>query len=123
MSQIAAPTERNAAQSRESSTAGQGGNAIADLLKSSKFGARVSGLVLAVDEVRTFNGNNADGSKYSSHSRRIQLFAGAGAGAVICGERQERLEDFKPLEPGELVDTPILGAKTEGKQMVFRIKL
>jgi hypothetical protein len=79
--------------------------------------------VLAADEVRTFTGKNADGSPYVSHSRRIQLFAGAGAGAVICGERQERLEDFKTLEPGDLVDTPILGAKTEGKQMVFRVKL
>jgi len=123
MQETATPPVRNASQSRESSTAGQSGNAIADLLKSSKFGARVSGLVLAVDEVRTFSGKNADGSNYTSHSRRIQLFAGSGAGAVICGERQERLEDFKPLEPGELVDTPILGAKTEGKQMVFRIKL
>jgi len=73
--------------------------------------------------VRTFTGKNSDGSGYVSHSRRIQLFAGAGAGAVICGERQERLEDFKPLQVGEVVNTPILGCKTEGKQMVFRIKL
>jgi hypothetical protein len=79
--------------------------------------------VLVCDEVRHFSGKNADGSTYNSYSRRIQLFAGAGAGAVICGERQERPEDFKSLEPGDLVDTAILGAKTEGKQMVFRIKL
>ncbi|HET6406452.1 MAG TPA: hypothetical protein VFG14_01115 [Chthoniobacteraceae bacterium] len=73
--------------------------------------------------MRHFSGKNNDGTTYNSYSRRLQLFAGAGAGAVICGERQDRPEDFKPLTPGMLIDTPILGAKTEGKQMVFRVKL
>jgi hypothetical protein len=111
------------AQSRQSSQAGAGGQQLADLLTASDLGPRVKGLVLAVDEVRHFSGKNNDGSTYNSYSRRIQLFAGSAAGAVICGERQERPEDFKPLLVGSMVDTAILGCKTEGKQMVFRIKL
>lgn len=81
------------------------------------------GLLLSADEVRHFSGKNQDGSTYNSYSRRLQIFAGPNSGAVVCGERQEKPEDFKPLTPGMVIDTPILGAKTEGKQMVFRVKL
>lgn len=94
-----------------------------NLLTNAKLGARVSGILLSADEVRHFSGKNNDGSVYNSYSRRLQLFAGPGAGAVICGERQERPEDFKDLRPGMMIDTAILGCKTEGKQMVFRVKL
>lgn len=93
------------------------------LLTNAKLGARVSGILLAADEVRHFSGKNQDGSTYNSYSRRLQLFAGPNAGTVICGERQERPEDFKDLQVGSLIDTQILGCKTEGKQMVFRVKL
>ncbi|MFT3990636.1 MAG: hypothetical protein QM680_04420 [Luteolibacter sp.] len=92
-------------------------------MTSDKLGARVIGLVLSVDEPRIFEGKSDSGQAYRSISRRMQIFAGPNAGAVVCAERQERIEDFKEIPLGSFLDAPIVGAKTDGKQMVFRIKL
>ncbi len=80
------------------------------------------GFALVVDEPRRFEGSNERG-KYVSCSRRLQLFAGPNAGAVIIRERQDSLEAFRPINVGEMINTEILGCDMEGRQMVFRVKL
>ena len=94
---------------------------LAELLNRADFGPRVKGMICAVGLPQTFTGKNQDGSAYVSISRRIELICGA-AGAVVCGERVKSESEYVPLRVGQVVEWPILGAKTEGKQMVFRIK-
>jgi len=51
----------------------------------------------------------------------MEVFAGQKAGTVICAERGESADSFKPLAIGAPVIWPIVGARTDGKQMVFRV--
>lgn len=81
----------------------------------------MSGAVLAVEPPRNFSGKN-DRGEYSVWSRRVTLFCGPDAPSVVCGERVDHPSEFAPLQVGSLVRSRILSAKTEGKQMVFRVK-
>jgi hypothetical protein len=91
-----------------------------ELMLRPDMGVKIKGIVSVVEEPRTFTGANKDGSSYTSHSRRIELNCGQ-SGAVVCGERSASLHEFKPLVVGSVVEWRVVGAKTEGKQMVLRV--
>jgi len=82
----------------------------------------VLGMVLVVGEVVEWSGKNADGSTYTTYRRQFEVFAGSGSGTVKCSEAK-KVNEFGPVSLGQVVSWPIIGAKTEGKQMIFRVSL
>jgi len=78
--------------------------------------------VLSVADPITYEGKNNDGSAYRTTRRRIEVFCGA-SGSVICSDAVKEISELQPVKVGSVCNWPIIGAKQDGKQMVFRVRI
>lgn len=96
------------------------GGTLADLLTSLGNGIIITGLVLAADEAKVFEGTSKGGRPYKFANREIQVWTGNKA--VVCKFRSDSIAEL----PGVVIGIPasfrVVSGRMVGNEMQFEIQ-